>query len=413
MTITASQIMKPIDDVTDLEAAVHPVLEICRVANGRAMLKGQGTRFEALVLPNFFGHHDDVPSFAALSFDAARQVLIDTENFSSDLYRETLERAVGRGLFGMDPPEHSRYRALLQMGFNPRIVAAWDAEIIRPVIERTIVAVKHQGRADLAHEVTLLFPYEIICRILGFPTEDVQYVSDRITKMTRATYDFDAAMKASAEMNVYVDKYIAERRKIARDDFISVLMVAEVDGVRLSDENLKAFIFHLFPAGMETTFRGASNLTHLLLSHPEQLERLRTNPALIGPSIEETLRFEGPASMFPRRAKHDTSVGGISVPAGSMVYVMMAAANRDPSRWDRPHEFDISRESKAHLGFGYGAHACIGLHLARKELQIYMEQVLEHLPGVRWDPATNGTPPPILGWTLRSALSLPVVWDAP
>jgi cytochrome P450 len=345
-----------------------------------------------------------------LSFEAARQVLIDSENFSSDLYQETLERSVGRGLFCMDPPEHTRYRALLQKAFMPRAVERWDNEIIRPVIERTFAEVRSKGRADLTHDVTLKFPYEIICRILGFPTADLQYVSDRITKMTRATYDLEGAMAAAREMNDYVDLYIAERRKGPRDDFVSVLMVAEVDGVRLSNDNLKAFIFHLFPAGMETTFRGASNLTHLLLSHPEQFEMLKTAPSLIGPSIEEMLRYEGPASMFPRKAKRDVRVGGVEVPAAAIVYVMMAAANRDPSRWQRPHQFDIAREPKAHLGFGYGAHACIGIHLARKELKIYVEQTLEHLPGLRWDPAV-AEPPPILGWTLRSALSLPVVWN--
>jgi cytochrome P450 len=411
--VADSQIMHPMDEVGDLDASAHPVVDLLRVADGRKIMKGQGTAFDGFRLPNFFGQHDDIPSFAILSFDGCQKALSDPRHFSSDFFAESFTDAVGRGLFCMDPPEHTEYRALIQKGFMPRVVARWDDEIIRPSLERAFDAVVSKGRCDIASDLTLVFAYEIICLILGFPISDLAFVTDRITKMTRGTYDPEAAAAASVEMHAYVGEYIADRRASkVEEDFISALMIAEVDGQRLSDAQLMSFIFHVFPAGMETTFRGASSLAWLLLENPEELEKVRENQELIPAAIAEMLRYEGPASMFPRKVIADTSLEGIEMPAGSMAYIMMAAGNRDESRWERPHDFDVTRPPKANLGFGYGPHACIGMHLARKELDIFTRLMLARMPNVRRD-SRIAEMPPILGWTLRSPLSVPAEWDVP
>lgn len=408
----SSQIMHPMDDLGDLENSVHPVTSLLEIAAGRTVIPGRGSSFDGFRLPNFFGQHDEIPSFAVLSFDGCQKVLSDTRCFSSDFFSEEYTGAVGRGLFCMDPPEHTKYRTLVQKAFIPRIVARWDEEIIRPAIARAFDDVVPAGQGDLASDIALKFPYEIISRILGFPDSDLMFVSDRITKMTRSTYDPVAAQAASVEMNAYVTDYIVARRTRLSDDFISALMSAEVDGENLSDSALRAFIFHVFPAGMETTFRGAANLAWLLLEHPGELEKLKADRSLVPAAIAEMLRVEGPASMFPRKVIAPTEIEGVSMAPGSMVYAMLAAANRDPSRWDRPEEFDITRPVLANLGFGYGVHACIGLHLARKELDLFANMMLDRMPNIRRDPSIADVPQ-ILGWTLRSALSVPVVWDIP
>ncbi len=401
--------LKPVDDLNGLDTSINPVFELFRIADGRSIMPGYGTTFEGFTLPNLFGQHQDIPSFAIMTHDLIRQVFGDFRNFSSDLFSEDFLAATGRGLFCMDPPEHTIYRQLAQKGFTPRIVQSWDEHIVKPTIERCFAAVRGRGKCDLAQDIAVNFPYQIICQILGLPPSDFEYVGERLRKIGRATYDPTTALTASKEMHEYVGRYIEERRRRRSDDFISALMDAEVDGEKLSDTRLRAFIFHLFPAGVDTTYRAASNLSYLLLSHPEQLETVRRDRTLVARAVEETLRFEGPATMFPRLAKHDVVLGDTAIPAGSMIYLMLAAGNRDSTRWDRPHEFDVSREQKGHLGFGYGPHACIGLHLARKELQIYLETLLDEMPGVRWDPQLQSIPP-MEGWTLRSALTVPVAW---
>jgi cytochrome P450 len=406
-----NQIMHPMDEVGDLDASAHPVLDLLRVADGRKIVEGKGTKFDGFQLPNFFGQHDDIPSFAILSFEGCQRALSDATHFSSDYFATSFTDVVGRGLFCMDPPEHTAYRALVQKSFVPRIVARWDDEIIRPSIGRSFDAVVARGRCDIASDVALVFPYEIIALILGFPVSDLAFVTDRITKMTRSTYNQEAAALASIEMHAYVGDYIADRRASqVADDFVAALMNAEVDGVRLTDTQILAFIFHVFPAGMETTFRGASSLSWLLLKNPGELEKLGSDRSLIPAAINEMLRYEGPASMFPRKLAVGTIVEGVHMPAGSMAYIMMAAGNRDEARWERPHEFDITRPAKSNLGFGYGPHACIGMHLAKKELEFFTNMMLDRMPNVRKDSAFAEMPP-ILGWTLRSALSVPAEWD--
>lgn len=407
-----NQIMHPMDDLGDLESSRHPVISLLNMAAGRTVIAGRGASFEGIKLPNFFGQHDDIPSYAVLSFEGCQKILSDTRCFSSDFFSSDYTDAVGRGLFCMDPPEHTGYRALVQKGFIPRIVARWDDEIIQPAIARAFDDIVPAGRGDLASDIALRFPYEIICRILGFPDSDLMFVSDRITKMTRSTYDLAAAQAASAEMNAYVTEYISARRSQTSDDFISALISAEVDGEKLSDSALRSFIFHVFPAGMETTFRGAANLAWLLLEHPGELEKLKADRSLVPAAVAEMLRVEGPASMFPRKVIAPTEIDGVRMEPGSMVYAMLAAANRDPTRWARADEFDVTRPMLANLGFGYGVHACIGMHLARKELDLFANMMLDRMPNIRRDPDVAEVPP-ILGWTLRSALSVPVVWDVP
>lgn len=407
-----NQIFKPIDVTDTIEHLPDPIRTMWEIGQDAGpVLPGKGTTFRDIVLPNYFGNFGERDSAAVFSFDLAREVLSDTTRFSSDYWTETNERVQGRSLFCMDPPEHTRFRGLLQMGFIPRVIRQWDEEIIKPEVAAAFDAVKGVEKLDLVPDVNLRFPYKIICRILGFPTTDEAFVSDRITKMTRGVYDIDGALEAVAELRDYIYPHLESRRANPKDDFLSALIAAETDGSRLSDDEIVRFILHVYPAGMETTFRGVSNLVHLLLQNPEQFAQLKRDRALIPDAIDEMLRYEGPVSMFARLVTEDTELGGVNLKAGSMVYVMHAVANRDPTRWEEPHKFDITRSKLGNLGFGYGPHVCIGMHLARRESEVYIEHLLDEMPNLTWDPDLEEIPK-IAGWTLRSALSLPVIRGA-
>ena len=200
----------------------------------------------------------------------------------------------------------------------------------------------------------------------------------------------------------------AARRREPRDDLISTLARAEIDGERLSDDEIYSFLRLLLPAGVETTYRSTGNLLFGLLSNPEQLEAVRADRSLIPQAIEEAIRWDAPLLIITRVATRDTELAGVRIPAGSSVMPMLGSANRDETRWDDPDRFDIFREAKPHIGFGHGTHVCLGMHLARLEMRVALELLFDRLPNLRLDPA--GDDPHIRGQVFRSPTSLPVLF---
>ena len=188
-----------------------------------------------------------------------------------------------------------------------------------------------------------------------------------------------------------------------------MLAHAERDGTRLTDDEIHAFLRLLAPAGAETTYRSSSNLLFGLLSHPDQLDAVRRDRSLIPRAIEEGLRWEAPLLGIMRRATRDTAVCGVAIPEGATVSLNLGAANHDPERWDRPHEFDLFREPKAHVAFAFGPHRCLGMHLAQRETQVVLNAVLDRLPELALDPAAEDVH--ISGMIFRAPRELPVVFE--
>jgi len=219
----------------------------------------------------------------------------------------------------------------------------------------------------------------------------------------------ERAAAASQALFEYFCAIIAERRKHPSDDVISVLAQAELEGVRLNDEEICSFLRLLLPAGAETTYRSSSNLLWGLLSNPDQLDALRADRALLPQAIEEGLRWEAPLIGILRTAAHDTEVEGVFVPAGSMVAVNIGSANHDEKYWENPELFDIFRPPRQHLAFAWGPHMCLGLHLARMETRVAITQLLDRLPNLRFDPEIE--PTPITGAIFRAPNALHVTWD--
>lgn len=222
--------------------------------------------------------------------------------------------------------------------------------------------------------------------------------------------DWDRGIAAIDALRTYLDAQIADRRREPRDDLISELVRSEVNGGRLDDDAIFAFLRLLLPAGIETTFRSLGNLLFGLLTHPAQLQAAVEQPELRLGAIEEGLRWEAPFLLVIRQSTADTQIAGVEIPRFSTVNVFVASANHDESRYTDPQSFDIHRFPTPHVTFGSGPHVCLGMHLTRLESRVALDALLERLPRLRLDP--QAPTPRIVGSIFRSPEALPVRIDA-
>jgi cytochrome P450 len=349
--------------------------------------------------------------FTAYGFDAVQQVLKDGETFSSKGYAEVMGKVLGHSILEMDEPEHHLYRGLVQQAFSRKAMEAWERELVRAVVDEHIdgFADRPDRRADLVRELTFPFPVVVIARLLGLPRADLPRFHRLAVTVISAGFDPERAERASRELFDYFCGIIAERRAAPSDDVVSVLAHAELEGTRLTDEEISSFLRLLLPAGAETTYRSSSNLLWGLLSHPDQLDALRRDRGLLPQAIEEGLRWEPPLVGIMRTAVRDAEVAGVHIPAGSTVGVNLGSANHDETYWENPDAFDIFRPPRQHLAFAWGPHMCLGLHLARMETRVLLTRLLDRLPGLRFAPGVE--PVPITGAIFRAPQHLHVTWD--
>jgi cytochrome P450 len=347
--------------------------------------------------------------YTALSYDAVQQVLLDGETFSSSGYAPTVGMLMGHSILEMDEPEHGRYRALLQQAFGLKAMEHWEEAIVGPIVNDLIDRFVTRGRADLVRELTLPFPIQVIAAMLGLPAADLPQFHRWAVELISITVDIMRGIEASQKLRDYFAGVLAERRREPSVDLISVLALAELDGQHLTDEEIFAFLRLLLPAGAETTYRSSSNLLLGLLSRPEQLEALHADRTLMKRAIEEGLRWEPPLTNIARLAMRDTEVQGVQIPRGSVIGVCIGAANRDEARWERPEIFDLFRTPRPHMAFAYGAHTCLGMHLARMETRVMLNAVLDRLPSLRLDPEAEDVH--VTGLSFRAPQRLPVVFD--
>jgi cytochrome P450 len=337
------------------------------------------------------------------------QVLRDAESFSSSVLKEVMGPVMGEHIIlGMDAPEHRRHRALVSAAFQAKALQRFEQELVAKVVSELIDAFEDHGRAELVRQFTFLFPIRVIARILGLPPEDHADFQRWTVAIVGAQGNWEGGLEASKELAEYLAPILEERRARPADDLISQLAQAEIDGDRLSDEEIFSFVRLLLPAGAETTYRSSGNLIYLLLSHPDQLEAVRRDRQLVPQAIEEALRLEPPLLITSRLCVRDAEVGGTRVPAGSQVVVMLGSANRDEERYPDPDRFDVFRQPQPHVSFGHGPHLCLGMHLARLETKVALNALLDRLPGLRLDP--EGDDPHIHGQIFRSPTCLPVLF---
>jgi len=355
-------------------------------------------------------HDEAKPVFFVYRYDDILDVLRDGETYSSGQIIELIMGDVmGRHIMlGMDDPEHRRYRALVSTAFGPKAIARWEAQLIDPIASDLIDRFDGRGHAELVREFTFPYPTQVIAGMLGLPRADYQRFQRWSIAILSVFTKREAAIAASEQVKEYLARILDDRRREPRDDLISDLAQAELDGERLSDEEIYSFLRLLLPAGVETTYRSTGNLLFSLLSRPDQLDAVRADRSLIPQAIEETVRYEAPLLNITRIATRDTVLGGVPIPAGSTLMTMLAAANRDESRWNDPDHYDIFRAARPSVAWGQGPHICLGMHLARVEMRVALNLLLDRLPGLRLDP--DGDDPHIRGQVFRSPTSLPVLF---
>jgi cytochrome P450 len=352
---------------------------------------------------------DAPPIYSTCTFDAALEILKDGERFSSEIYAGFMGVVMGHSILEMDEPEHHRYRSLLMQAFSKKALEHWETDLVGPSIDECIDAFAARGRAELVRELTFPFPVNVIAGLLGLPREDIDQFHVWTVELISIGFDMEKALRGSKALGDYLREKIEYRRAHLSEDFVSVLIKAELDGQRLTDDEIIAFLRLLLPAGAETTYRSSSNLLLGLLQKPEQLAALRDDRSLIPRAIEEGLRWEPPLLTIMRTATEDTEVCGASVPKDAVIIVNLGAANHDDSRWENPDDLELVRKAQQHMAFGFGPHMCLGQHLARMETRVVLEKVLDRLPNLRLDPDAGDAA--ITGMTFRSPMALPVLFD--
>ena len=345
--------------------------------------------------------------FAAVSFDAVNRVFRDGTVFNSSIYDSTIGLFIGPTILAMEGRPHWQHRNLVSAAFKSRSLARWEPEVVRPVVNSLIDEFAEAGEADLVRDFTFEFPTRVIARLLGLPEEDLPWFRSRAVALISYAVSYKRAFAASAELHEYFLGQIDQRRSAPTADIIGDLVSAEIDGERLSDDAIISFLRLLLPAGLETTYRSSGNLLYLLLTHREQLNAVAADRDLIGPAIEEALRFETPLTTVQRYAGEPTELDGVPVPAGSVIDVCIGSANRDERRWERAGEFDIFRKRLPHISFAAGEHTCMGLHLARMETRVAVECLLDRLDDIR---LVTDDDPHIHGQPFRSPTALPVTF---
>jgi cytochrome P450 len=354
------------------------------------------------------GVDESIEVFTAYGFDAVQQVLKDGDTFSSAGYSDIMGPVFGHSILEMDEPEHHLYRGLVQQAFSRKAMERWEEEAVGPIVDECIDAFIERGNAELVRELTLPFPVNVIASMLGLPRADLPQFHRWAIELISVSFDWERGTRASAQLRDYFARVLAERRVHPANDLMSILAASELDGQHLTDEEIFAFLRLLLPAGAETTYRSSSNLLFGLLTHPDQLDGLRADRALMPKAIEEGLRWEPPLTTIVRTATRDTVVDGVDVPAGAVVITNMGSANHDEKYWERSEEFDIHREQRQHLAFAFGPHMCLGMHLARMETRVVLERIFDRLPNLRLDPAADA--PQITGMTFRAPPALPVLF---
>ncbi|BBZ67444.1 cytochrome P450 [Mycolicibacterium insubricum] len=351
------------------------------------------------------------PVFIVYRHEDITTMLRDNETFSSAIVISAFGDVLGQHvMLGMDEPEHGRHRALVAKAFSQKTLARWETGLVARVGNDLIDAFAGRGTADLVKEFNFPYPTRIISGILGLPEEDFPQFQRWSISLLSFTMNPERGKAASVALEQYFAPILAARRAEPREDLISSLAEAEIDGEKLSDDEIYSFLRLLLPAGIETTYRAFGNLMFALLSNPEQLDAVRNDRTLLAQAIEEAVRWDAPLLTITRVATCDTELGGVPIPAGSSVMPMLGAANRQEDRYPDPDRFDIFREAKGALvSWGYGAHVCLGMHLARLEMRTAANLLFDRLPNLRLDPGDSD--PHIRGQVFRSPTTLPVRFD--
>ena len=292
------------------------------------------------------------------------------------------------GILDMEPPDHTRVRALVSKAFTPRMVEGMR-EPIQRMMDGLVDEVDGAGEFDLLATLAEPLPVAVIAELLGVPDGDRHLLRPwsadicGMYELRPSEETARTAVRACVEFSAYLRELSRLRRAEPQDDLISALAQVVDDGERLTEDELIGTCVLLLNAGHEATVNVTGNGWWSLFRRPEQLARLRDDRALVPRAIEELMRWDTPLQMFERWVLEDSEVCGVPVPKGAELGLLFGSANRDPNVFDRPDELDVGREPNPHVSFGAGVHFCLGAPLARLELQTSFATVLDRLPALR------------------------------
>jgi cytochrome P450 len=319
-------------------------------------------------------------------FEGVKRALVEHDVFSSDLSHAPGQGNPGEWFIFFDPPRHTKLRALISRAFTPRVVANLEPrirELSRQLLDRTI----ESGEMDLAADFAVPLPMLVIAEMLGVPPADwprYKRWSDVILKLANTvTRDEEAARTVAeyravtAEMTAFLPQLISRRRAAHQEDLLTRLVEAEVDGERLTQEEVLGFVQLLLVGAQETTANLINNAVLCFIENPDQLARLQASPDLLPSAIEEVLRYRAPVQWMPRATRRAIELHGQVIPAGKLVLAVTGSANRDPRQFRDADRFDVTRAPNPHLAFGHGIHSCLGAPLARLEARIALADFLQ------------------------------------
>lgn len=319
-------------------------------------------------------------SWQVFRYDDVQRVLSDHAKFSSSFSGGQGRDPLSVSLISMDPPRHRQLRNLVTQAFTPRAVAQLSGRITT-IVNNLLDQIIATGRMDVIDDLAYPLPVIVIAEMLGIPQEDRQRFKIWSDAVVGASYP--GGGNPEAEMSAYFLTMIERRRREAKDDLISALLNAQIDGQHLNQQELLGFCILLLVAGNETTTNLIGNAFLCFDEHPEVMEQLRAEPALIPEAIEEVLRYRSPVQFMYRRAAADITLGGQEIRAGQTVIAWIGSANRDERQFPNPDLFDIKRMPNRHLAFGHGIHFCIGAPLARLEAKIALTIMLKRLQDIQ------------------------------
>lgn len=359
-------------------------------------------------------HDPRISSDARNLGSAARDPLAESSSESED-------GVLPPSFLRLDPPEHDRLRRMTNRPFGPphsphRVDGM--REELHTIVSGLVDGIADPGRIDLVEEFSYPFPVTVICRILGVPREDEPRFhgwADTIAASLDPDPDADPAERgktsheARMQLGMYLAGLIEERRKHPKNDMISALASADGPDGAMTTMELLSTAALLLIAGHETTVNLVTNGMLTLLRNPDVLRRLRAEPRLAVPIVEELLRFEPPVQLVPQRTTiADIEIGGVNIPKGASLWLVLASGNRDPQRFENPDRFDPDRGDIQHLGFGSGIHSCFGAPLARLEAQLALAELARRLENPR---LLEDPPPYRQNAVLRGPRHLPIACD--
>jgi len=343
-------------------------------------------------------------SWSVFKYNDVQRVLSEHSVFSSQF--DGSDQPLNASIVSMDPPRHRQLRSLVTLAFTPRTIARLEPRI-REIVNALLDNVAPQGKMDVIHDLAIPLPVTVIAELIGVPLADrasFKLWSDQLVGAA-PSYGKDP----QEEMSHYFNWIIEQRRKEPQDDLISALLVAQIDGKHLTEQELLGFCVLLLAAGNETTTHLIGNAIWCFDDHPEAWAELRANPTLLPDAIEEVLRYRSPIKLMFRTTTRDTRIGDKDIPARSGVAAWIGSADRDEAQFPNAGTFDIHRAPNRHLAFGHGIHFCLGAPLARLESKIALGILLERFASIRRDRDVELEP--VTSFILHGLKSLPVMFE--